>query len=137
MTRLQALKELARKVEAGEEYATMGHTLLCSRAFPKPDDFTGSREAYAKSDAQMAILAWRNGSLDAAQALHEALLAGWSPVIDICVPCVDMYCEIKDDVSISTGEWEWMFQVSTDANPARSWLLAILKALIAQEETDT
>ena len=51
----------------------MGHTQMCQRAFPKPDDFDGSREAYAKSDAQQAILAWRNCSLDAAkeaQILH-------------------------------------------------------------------
>lgn len=123
MTRLQALKELARKVEVGKWWDDIG---ICS-SFCAKSGFTGRQ-------ATLMTNVMRNDSLDAAKALHEALLPGWSPVIDICVPCVDMYCEIKDDNSIGTGEWEWMFQVSTDANPARSWLLAILKALIAQEE---
>lgn len=123
MTRTEALRTLAAKVEAGEKYATMGHTSLCSKAFPKPDDFDGSREAFAKSDAQMAILAWRNGSLDAAKALHDAVLPGW-----------DVWYETSLGVSMKPKDNRiWQNPIKFTDNPARAWLLAIIKALIAEE----
>ena len=124
MSRIEALKQLAEKVEAGEEYATMGHTALCRDAFPKPDDFDGSREAYAKSGAQMAILAWKNGSLDAAKALHEAVLPG------------HYFTIYGSSALVSSKNDDWEEIVAIKGNPARAWLLAILKALIAQEEQE-
>lgn len=122
---VDALKRLAEELEAGTKYETMGHTMLCQRAFPKPDDFDGSRESYAKSDAQQAILAWRNGSLDAAKALHEVVLPN-SP-LDIVV--TSGYSR----VSIYSGP-KAPFHARNE-NVARAWLLAVLKALIAQEES--
>ena len=118
MTRKQALIELRDKVKA-EPYATMGHTILCQRAFPKPDDFDGSREAYAKSDAQMAILAWRNEDLNAAKALHEAVLPGWG-------------CEVCSGWEVVLRQYHRKISAK-HTSPARAWLLAILEALIAQE----
>ena len=119
MTRKEALAELIAKVEAGEIYETMGHTIMCQRAFPKPKDFDGSREAYSNSDAQQAILAWRNGSLDAAKALHGAVVPEQSIRIERRV-----------------GGWVvWLdnpHQGISD-NPARAWLLAILRALHSME----
>jgi hypothetical protein len=119
-----ALQELLAKVEAGAKYGTMGHTLLCQKAFPKPEDFDGSREAYANSDAQLAVLAWRNGSLDATKALHEAVLPEWEWQIG------------SGDAYLETGDpgKEWTFRTASADNidPARAWLIAILKALIAQ-----
>ena len=72
------------------------------------------------------------GSLDAARALHDAVLPGWA-VANIGQACWD-----------GSGGWRvWitskeyltdMTSASAAADtPARAWLLAILEALIAQE----
>lgn len=122
----KALIDLLAKVEAGEPYETMGHTQMCQKAFPNPEDFDGSREAYAKSAAQQAILVWRNGSLDAAKALHEAMLGdGFN------------YCIHSDSASVMTWAHTVIGQTfsARDKKPARAWLIAIIKALIAEEET--
>ena len=61
-----------------------------------------------------------NGSLDAAKALHEVVLPGnvlW-------VTLVGGIATIGHDGEEYTG---------VSSNPARAWLIAILKALIAQE----
>jgi hypothetical protein len=126
MKRKQALIELRDKVKA-ETYATMGHTILCQRAFPKPDDFDGSSEAYAKSEAQMAILAWRNDDLNAAKALHEAVLPFGYDNFDVF--------SLSGEVVIKRYKPINRFYGFADCNPARAWLLAILEALISQEAT--
>jgi hypothetical protein len=54
-----------------------------------------------------------NGSLDAAKALHEEVLPGWNHIV------------CRDYVYVGS------FQGKSD-NPARAWLIAILKALIAE-----
>ena len=118
--RKQALQELRDKVAEGVKYETMGHTVMCQKAFPKPDGFDGSRESYAKSEAQQAILVWRNGSLDAAQALHEAVLPRW-------VWCIDFR-----QSWIATVGFEDI-KHSSDT-PARAWLLCIIDALIAEAD---
>ena len=122
MTRKEALAELIEKVEAGGKYETAGHTIMCQRAFPKPDDFDGSREAYSKSAAQQAILAWKNGSLDSAKALHEAVLPGWEWHLG------PSNAKIYPYNGSPVKSWDGMAE-----NPARAWLLAILRALYAQE----
>lgn len=61
-----------------------------------------------------------NGSLDAAKALHDALLPGCE---------VDMIIAKRTSVMVSNAE------ESVDATqeiPARAWLIAILKALEAR-----
>ena len=74
-----------------------------------------------------------NGSLDAARALHDALLPGWDWVVASCdengrghplaIVIPDASAD-NDDHTVS---------VQSD-NPARAWLLAILEALIAQND---
>ncbi len=66
-----------------------------------------------------------NGSLDAAMALHEALLPGWGAKIEMQTPV---------DVQISFA-WvgpreEMLFREHATSMhcPARAWLLAILRA---------
>jgi len=128
--RKQALTELLAKVEAGVKYETMRHTRLCQRAFPKPDDFDGSRKAYSKSAAQQAILVWRNGSLDAAKALFEAVaMDHWR--------ITHMWGDFdKWVVNLTHREGDWENKrryISVEAQcPARALLIAILSALIAQ-----
>jgi hypothetical protein len=100
MNRKDALAELIAKVEAGEGADAVGY--YAARVF---------NPGYAH-----AINAYR-GSLDAAKALHDAVLPGWHWTI-----------------------WETAARVDADQeftemndNPARAWLLAILRALHAQE----
>jgi hypothetical protein len=129
---ITALQDLLAKVEAGVRYETMGHTQMCQRAFPKPDNFDGSREAYANSAAQQAILVWRNGSLDAAAALHEAVLPMWVGMIKVGADgnpsqCVVSLLYPRGANSTNISVW--------NSCPARAWLIAIIKALIAKETT--
>jgi len=67
------------------------------------------------------------GSLDAAKAMHEAVLPGW-------------HYSLYDDNGIGFSEtqierddWQGEPFSGKDKSPARAWLLAILEALIAQE----
>ena len=71
-----------------------------------------------------------SGSLGAAKALHEALLPGWvaRPQIGGKGAGVTVWhCTIED--------WDSGDEISADnqPDPARAWLLAIFKALMAQE----
>lgn len=62
-----------------------------------------------------------NGSLDAAKALHEALVPGWG-----WTSATDAHGEQWFCVWDQGGDFE-SDEIYSD-NPARSWLLAILKA---------
>lgn len=71
------------------------------------------------------IVKANSGSLDAAKALHEALLPGWSPGVS---------------QNIHSGYWfAWVQTIqdkhfsATESDPARAWLLAILKACEAKQ----
>ena len=59
-----------------------------------------------------------DGSLDAAKALHDAVLPGWWFAIDGALASVS---DMNDD----DGPF---FNVTVKGNPARAWLIAILKA---------
>ena len=121
MTKLEALKDLAAKVEAGE--ATK-YSL-----FNKYDTTWSGISPHER----MASDAY-NGSLDAAKALHDAVLGDKHPWSigeeagrlqgDPSTWCVGIF-SYDADKHIA---WECM------ACPARAWLLAILRALIAQED---
>lgn len=129
MTKLEALRKLLEKVEAGVEYETMGHTLMCKRAFQKPVDFDGSREAYANSEAQKAILVWRNNSMDAALSLFDAVL---HERVGIAMQRSARYgSKVKVIDPMTQQEWE---NEGWEGTPARALLIAILKALISLEE---
>ena len=112
----QALMDLLAKVEAGD---ARPHQVF--NAFDTPcQDMALQQRA---EDAKNAY----NGSLDAAKALHEAVLPGrfWYRQGFV------MY--VTDDC---TG-WgsKPHFSSRNDTNPARAWLIAIIKALIAEETT--
>lgn len=100
MTNLQRLIEA---VECGGD--------IYPSNFPK--DFKGK---------QWAIRA-HEGSLDAAKALHDALLPGW-----------------RFEVRVSNAEvwssYKLAFSAEVIDNPARAWLLAILKAYQAQQDAN-
>lgn len=112
MTRLEALKELACKIEAGEGVKTGYYGVLVVAQFTS----IGVSAQFLVQDAF-------HGSLDAAQALHEALLPGWHFDIDSEAGGVCVFKSALDSAEL--GKCECL---------ARAWLLAILKALIAQEE---
>jgi hypothetical protein len=101
--RKDALTELLAKVEAG--------------------NFNWN--AWAKPPLDRALMGKvedsYNGSLDAAKALHEAVLPEWGFVIDD-----ERSLVVQVDVVFSAHS----------TNPARAWLIAILNALIAGENTN-
>jgi hypothetical protein len=79
-----------------------------------------------------AVNACRNRDMNAALALHEAVLPGWA-VENLGNACID-----------GTGGWvvrivapdyleSFLHGEGTAPTPARAWLLAILSALIAKE----
>ena len=104
-----ALDKLIEAVEAGEAW---------------PREFDVIPYMQSRTDAMRAY----NGSLDAALALHEALLPGW----------------IVHDFSNNSRSMGWAMVIASEAGdyhtshaggkvgfcdtPARAWLLAVLKA---------
>lgn len=110
MTRLDALRTLLEQVEAGEWKPPHGN-------YPPPLDGR-AWDAY-------------KGSLDAAKALHEAVLPTY----------------IVDELSQNSRSMGWHVLIASEQgryiyshdkgtpfmdNPARSWLAAIIRALIAE-----
>ena len=108
MTRITALRALEKAVEAG---AAMNSDF--ADAFP----VTGPSKPY-----WMGTSAYNNGSLDAAKALHETMLPGW-----------------RWNLWAIGGSTVWRDVNSVyvydgpDIDPARAWLIAIIRAIIAQE----
>ena len=68
-----------------------------------------------------------SGSLDAAKKLHEAVLPGWT-------------WGLRDNGVAQVRRWPTQNKTTVNAfvanNPARSWLIAILKALIWEASND-
>lgn len=94
----QALRDLLAAIEVGGE-------------LPRPLPFPVWQSA-------LVLEAYR-GSLDAAKALHEAVLPGWGWAATQVGANVEGPTEFYSDDATT---------------PARAWLIAILKALIAQAE---
>ena len=102
------IAKLIEAVEAGE----LGWNRLATLA----------EEVMPPKEAALAATAY-NGSLDAAKVLHEELLPGWFPGMS---------------QNIHSGYWFAWVQTrqdkhfsATEADPARAWLLAILRAVEA------
>ena len=121
MTRLHALIELRDKVQAGRELD--GYT--ASYAFPdwKP----------LKKWSLMDLLEWACDPSDiraegAAKALHEAVLPGWAWAVKTLATDA---CQVWLDSAYGLRRIGY---IGTAKDPARAWLLAILNALIAQEQ---
>ena len=66
-----------------------------------------------------------NGSLDAAKRLHDALLLGWSYLISA-----------NDAELWPTGYYPRTLSAQVMDNPARAWLLAILRAMRSTAPAD-
>jgi hypothetical protein len=113
-SKLEALRALHDAVKAGE-WADKSDV----------QNFWRHCEVAIIDDARaLWIDAWNayNGSLDAAHALHKAVLPGWGWSVQDC-----------------GSPWALVVRIDTAHDergdtPARAWLLAILSALIAQEE---
>jgi hypothetical protein len=114
MTRAEALAELIALVEAGSLIPPSATYLVW-----------GNKKAGLRR-GRNAILA-NEGSLDAAKALHEAVLPGWGWGAGGWGARVWLY----SDSPIWNGSERQEVEM-TDA-PARAWLLAILRALHATE----
>ena len=98
------LDDLIAAVEAGVEPVELWLALGSQRNIDR------AQEAY-------------RGSLDAALRLHEALLPGWDYCIDDVQRTKPLVYVQDDGGPTFDGE---------AANPARAWLLAILRALKAK-----
>lgn len=105
MTKLEDLTELACRIEAGECHNDGGMFKVFG------DNWTRCFDAF-------------HGSLDAAKALHEAVLPGWA-VWD------KSRTYFGYEVALTNGNLD--ANGCSKVSEARAWLLAILKALIAQE----
>jgi hypothetical protein len=106
-----ALRKLVEAVEAGE----VGWNRLAATA----------EDAMPPKEAALAATAY-SGSLDAAKALHEALLPGWKFGMHEPRPGV-----FRAYVSVWSALRPMPHTEEADT-PARAWLLAILKAVEAQ-----
>ena len=102
MTDTKTLDALIEALEAGEEYIER--------------DIQNTLGGYRQSEASRMVMGAYQGSLDAAKALHEALLPKGTAMIGTDRPRAFVQC--RDGSSVTCfGE-----------NPARAWLLAVLKA---------
>lgn len=114
--RKKALEALLEKVEAGDDAGFRSANRL---VFSTPCQDMGLQ--MREENCRHAY----KGSLDAAKALHEAVLPGWGWgkyftggfYVSEHGPAVDDF-SAKDDI------------------PSRAWLIAILRALIEQEESE-
>lgn len=105
----QALRYLLVKVEAGERGIGLNTVSV----------FGNTQSAMDAVDAF-------DGSLDAAKVLHEAVLPGWK--FGMHEPQPGIY-------RAYVCKWSLLRPMPTTydaADPARAWLIAILRALIAQ-----
>lgn len=114
--RVKALKHLLAKVEAGNA------ARQCFNIFVSP---------YDEESVSTSNNAWNayQHSLDAAKALHEALLPGWG-----WTAWTGGKGDFAAAISIATrGKPRRRASAKSDC-AAHAWLIAILKAIIAQEE---
>lgn len=107
MTRKDALEDLLAKVEAGELESWREPVV----AFGPPID-----------DRNFLAQVAYTGSLDAAKALHEAVLPGYEYGYDGSIAWVKL-----------PGLRTSYRHDAANGSTARAWLIAILRALISQE----
>lgn len=112
VNRKQALEDLEAKVEAGNFPADTSARDLGLADVVERTGVPITKQMYAAF----------SGSLDAAKALHEAVLPGWE--YKICIGWAD----------ISHASGSPRVVVNDENENARAWLLAILSALIAEED---
>ncbi len=117
---IEALKELAAKVEAGQFISRFNGPE--HRVWPGMEDMNSMKRHHLRYSY--------HGSLDAAKALHDAVLPGWHGVVE-----TDGEVNLADVPRSPSGTYSAGEIITVqEKDPARAWLLAILKALIAQGE---
>lgn len=120
MKQIDALKELAEKVEAGDHIAA--HAFV--NAFYNRE-VGRVNSALANEQGKEAIRAY-NGSLDAAHSLHKAIIPDWVWQVEETIE--GWRCVVESPMNVK-------FQsVANFDSAARSWLLAIIKAKISELE---
>jgi hypothetical protein len=115
-TRKEALIELREKVKAGDH--SPGSNIVC---------------AAISANLYESFMRAHHGSLDAAKALHDAVLPGWT---------MDQMNEWWGSERNNSAGWavhllsrklsKRVQGSGLGVSPARAWLLAILEALIAK-----
>jgi hypothetical protein len=122
--RKDALTELLAKVKAGDAPSqTEWRNVFDSLIEGRPSEHY---HPILRDYARLAFM----GSLDAAKALHEAVLPDFSwSVSKYDRAYISRHTDVND---ITT----WVEVSARSDNPARAWLIAILKALIAGEDTN-
>ena len=116
MTRLTALKELADKVDAGKDKWSMYEVEV---AFGK--------------EYQITFLKAYSGSLDAALRLHNGALGTMSQYSIVTELTCGKVAVVFWPKGLSCGE-ECSGTAWFHDNPARAWLMAIVRAKIAELE---
>lgn len=114
---IEALKELAAKVEAGEwDHSPNG---AARKVFPY--------KSASIDDLGLIAAEAFNGSLDAAKVLHDALVPGWT---------IHIGTENNGEFHVIVGSPSnvRLYDEAFNAIMARAWLLAILRALIDKPE---
>jgi hypothetical protein len=96
--------------------------------------YSGGSITHCNECAGLARQAY-NGSLDAALRLHEALLPGWQINMAMLPVGPDTVCAIYGPLEPTASKWAFAPKhEARAANPARAWLLSILRALAKREE---
>lgn len=108
-SKLDSLRALQTAVKAGADLGYGPTANQCDAAIP--------------GQAHLIFAAF-DGSLDAARQLHEALLPGWVGSSD-----TEGFAKVGKG---SRGVQTVMYAERIDGQPARAWLLAILRALKAR-----
>jgi hypothetical protein len=115
---VEALRELTEKVEDGDAEAV--RELIVNSAVSFPPVWLGVGRIM-------------EGSLDAAKALHEAVLPDF--ILGKLAQRGETWVAIVTAWREDHPTQKRIYGTANADNPARAWLLAILKALIAQEES--
>ena len=116
--RIEALKALAGKVEAG----TLDG---------KPESRDLAESAFGSEWVNVG-LAYAQGSLDAAKALHEAVLPDF--ILGTLAQRGETWVAVVTAWREDHPTQKRIYGTSNADNPARAWLLAILKAHISEME---
>jgi len=72
------------------------------------------------------------GSLDAAKALHEAVVPGWTRAVDATAPELGIEVKLYPPEDVLDEDYSGPARGDHQLSEARAWLIAILKALIAE-----
>ena len=124
-----ALRELREKVEAGE-FEPGKFNAFCDIAEPALENLPAiSKSLHNRGWAWDAY----NGSLDAAKTLYDVVLPGWGMVLNGGYRKDDPVGQNNYGITLSICEENGRrYASATNDNPARAWLIAILKALEEQ-----